>query len=138
MPNNGRITEVKSVQREPGLRRRFFSFKATQIILLISGILEALIALRILLKLIGANPASPIVGLIYSFSSVFLIPFAGLVASPTIGGMVLEISSMFAIVVYALAALGVERLTCVIFSRPPRTSVTRVTETNPGERHTVP
>lgn len=137
MSNDSRITKVKSVDSESGLGRRFFSFKATQIILLISGILEALIALRVLLKLIGANADSPIVALIYSFSSVFLVPFVGLVDSPTIGGMVLETSSLFAIVVYALVALALERLIWVIFSRP-RGSITRVIESAPGEHHTIP
>ena len=89
MSNDSRITVVRSVQREPGQGRRFFSFKATQIILLISGILEALIALRILLKLIGANPDSPLVALVYGFTSLFLIPFVGLIGSPTAGSMVL-------------------------------------------------
>ena len=136
MSNDGGMAEVKSLQREPGQGRRFFSFKATQIILLISGILEALIALRILLKLIGANPDSPLVALVYGFTSLFLIPFVGLIGSPTAGSMVLEISSMVAIVVYALIAVGFEKLIWVIFSRP--VSMAGVTQTTTSEQHTTP
>ena len=51
--------------------------------------------------------------------------------------MVLEISSMFAIVVYALAALAFERLIAVIFSRPS-SSMTRAAQSTPGEHPTMP
>src|ERR1051325_5727512 len=88
--SNDRMTEVRSVQQEPEREQRIFSFKVTQLIWLLLGILEALIALRIGLKLIGANPASPIVAMIYAFTSLFLFPFAGMVATPSAGGMVLE------------------------------------------------
>ncbi|HSK66352.1 MAG TPA: hypothetical protein VK888_05445, partial [Anaerolineales bacterium] len=66
--SNERLTEVKSVQHEPEREQRIFSFKVTQLIWLFLGILEALIALRIGLKLIGANPESPIVALIYGLT----------------------------------------------------------------------
>ena len=118
MLNESNVTEAKSVQREPGLTRRFLSFKATQITLLSFSILEILIALRIILKLIGANPDNPIVALIYGFTAMFLIPFVGLIKSPTTGGMILETSSIFAIVIYALTAVAFEKLIWVIFSRP--------------------
>ena len=57
--SNERMTEVKSVQQEPEREQRIFTFKITQLIWLFLGILEALIALRIGLKLIGANPGEP-------------------------------------------------------------------------------
>jgi hypothetical protein len=137
MSNDSGSTEVKSVQREPRLGGRFFSFKATQIILLVFSILEALIAMRIILKLIGANPDSPIVALIYGFTHLFLVPFAGLISSPTLGGMVMEISSMFALVVYALTAVAFERLVWVIGSRPrdPRAGIG---EAPISKHHTTP
>lgn len=137
MSNESEITEVKSVRREAGLSQRFFSFKATQIILLSFSVLEALIALRIILKLIGANPGNPLVALIYGVTSLFLIPFVGLVNSPTIDGMVLEISSMFAIVIYALIAVAFEKLIWLLSSRP-RSPVTSITETTTSESHTIP
>ena len=74
--SNDRTTQVSSSQRDPEREQRIFTFKATQLIWLLFGILEALIALRIGLKLIGANPDSPIVALIYGFTYLFLFPFA--------------------------------------------------------------
>ena len=124
------------MQREPGLKRRIFSYKATQIILLLFGALETLIAIRFMLKLIGANPESPIVALIYGFTALFLIPFVGFLNSPTFGHVVLEIYSLFAIFIYALIALAFEKLIWVISSRP-RGPVESVTETTTVSEHNV-
>jgi hypothetical protein len=93
-----------------------------------------LIALRILLKLIAANPASPIAALIYAVTDLFLLPFVGLTVTPAVGGMVLELSSFFAMVIYALIAWAIERTIWVIFYRP-RGPVVEVTRTR-SEHHT--
>ena len=137
MSNENRVSEVRTSQTEPEREQRIFSFKVTQLVWLLLGILEALIALRIGLKLIGANPESPIVALIYGFTYLFLFPFEGMTATPSAGGMVLEISSFFAMVIYALIAWAVERTIWVIFYRP-RGPVVAVTETTTSERHTTP
>lgn len=137
MSNDTRVSEVTSSQQEPGRERRILSFKASQLIWLLLGILEALIALRIGLKLIGANPESPIVALIYGFTYLFLFPFAGLVNSPAAGNMVLEISSMFAMLIYALIAWAVERVVWLIFYRPGGPLV-GTTQTTTSERHSNP
>ena len=137
MSNDNRVSAVRTSQNEPGQEQRLFGFKVTQLIWLLFGILEALIALRIGLKLIGANPDSPIVTLIYGFTYLFLFPFEGLVASPTSGIMVLELSSMFAMLVYGLIAWAAERTVWLIFYRP-RGAVVAVTETTTSENHTTP
>lgn len=137
MSNENRVSEVRTTQSESGREQRIFTFKASQWIWLLFGILEALIVLRIGLKLIGANPDSPIVALIYGFTGLFLIPFVGLIGSPTSGNMVLETSSMFALGIYALIAIVFERLVWLIFYRP-RGPVVAVTETSSSESHNTP
>jgi hypothetical protein len=132
---DNRISEVQTTQKEPERERRIFTFKATQLVWLLFGILEALIALRIGLKLIGANPASPFAVFIYGFTSLFLFPFTGLTGTPAAGGMVLEISSVIAMVVYALIAWALERIIWVIFYRP-RGPVVGVTQTTTTDQHT--
>jgi hypothetical protein len=134
---NNRMTEVKSVQQEPEREQRIFSFKITQLIWLFLGILEALIALRIGLKLIGANPESPIVALIYGLTYLFLFPFQGMVATPSFGSNVLELSSLFAMLIYGLIAWAVERTVWVLFYRP-RGPVVGTTQTTTSERHINP
>jgi hypothetical protein len=135
--SNERMTEVKSVQQEPEREQRIFTFKITQLIWLFLGVLEALIALRIGLKLIAANPDSPIVALIYGFTSLFLFPFQGMTATPSAGGMVLELSSFFAMVIYAMVAWAVERTVWLLFYRP-RGPVVGTTQTTTSERHINP
>jgi hypothetical protein len=123
------VSEVQTTQKEPERERRILTFKVTQLVWLFLGILEALLALRFGLKLIGANPASPFAVLIYGFTDLFLFPFAGLTGTPAAGGMVLEISTLIAMVVYALIGWAVERIIWVIFYRP-RGAVTQTTTTD--------
>ena len=137
MSNDDRGSEVRASQSKPEREQRIFTFKASQWIWLLLYVVEVLIALRIGLKLMGANPDSPIVVLIYGFTSLFLIPFAGMVGSPTRGGMVLEVSSIYAMGIYALIAVAFERLVWLIFYRPRR-PVVGVSETTTSEQHTTP
>ncbi len=137
MNNQNRTTEVTSTQREPEREQRIFTFKATQLVWLLFGILEALIALRIGLKLIGANPESPIVALIYGFTFLFLFPFEALIPSPSTGSMLLELSSMFAMLIYGLIAWAVERIIWLAFYRP-QGPVVGTTQTTTSEHHTIP
>ena len=134
MSNENRVSEVRTSHNEPEREQRIFSFKLTQLVWLLFGILEALIVLRIGLKLIGANPESPIVALIYGVTFLFLFPFEGLVTSPTAGSMVLELSSMFAMLIYGLIAWVVERTVWLVLYRP-RGPVVAVTETSTSESH---
>jgi len=123
------MTNVKQVQtvREPERERRIFAFKATQLIWLFLGALEATLALRIILKLMAANPSNAFAAFVYSVTDIFLAPFVGLTATPAAGGMVLELSSIIAMLVYGLVGWGVERLVWVVFYRPrgPSVSVTQ-------------
>jgi hypothetical protein len=123
--------EVRTTERDPDRGQRNFTFQATQLIWLFLGLLESLFALRILLKLIGANPTNPFATLLYNFTGVFLIPFAGLTRTPAAGHMVLEISTVIAMVVYALLGWVLERVVWVIFFRPyAAAAVTKTTVTD--------
>ena len=123
------VSEVQTTQKEPERERRIFTFKATQVVWLLLSIFEALLALRFVLKLIGANPASPFAVVLYGFTGLFLYPFAGLIGTPAAGGMVMEISTLIAMLVYGLIAWAVERIIFVIFYRP-RGPVTQTTTTD--------
>lgn len=115
-----RMSEVRMTQREEDQEQRLFSFKTTQLIWLVFGLVEVLIAMRIVLKVIGANPESMFAVSIYGVTDIFLFPFEGLVGTPAFGGMVLELSSIIAMLVYALLFLVVERIVRVLFYRPRR------------------
>jgi hypothetical protein len=124
------------MQNPKSIRQSFFLNRFTQIVLLFFSVLEGLIALRILLKFIGGDPESMLVALIYGVTGLFLFPFTGLVRSPMFGSMVLEISSMFAVVVYALIAALVEKLMILIFAHP-RSPISDVSENTTNEHHPI-
>lgn len=110
--------EVRTTEHEQGRDLRIATFKMTQLIWLFLGILEALIALRVLFKLIGVNAANSFATLLYNVTNLFVAPFASLVEAPAASGMVLEISSIIAMIVYLLIAWAAERIVYVLFYRP--------------------
>jgi len=69
-------------------------------------------------KLIAVNAANPFATLLYNVTHLFVGPFTSLAKAPSSGGMVLEISSIIAMFVYALIFWGIERVVNVVFYRP--------------------
>jgi YggT family protein len=110
--------DVQTTEHEQGRDQRVATFKATQLIWLLLCLLEAAIALRVVFKLIGVNAANPFATLLYNVTNLFVAPFASLTGAPSAGGMVLEISSILAMIVYLLIAWGLERIVYVLFYRP--------------------
>jgi hypothetical protein len=110
--------EVRTTEHESGREQRVATFKVTQIIWLLAGILEAVIGLRVVFKLLGVNPENPFAAFLYNLTNLFVAPFASLIGAPAAMGMVLEISSVIAMIVYVLIAWGIERMVYVIFYRP--------------------
>ena len=126
--------EVRTTEHEQGRGQRVATFKATQIIWLLLGLLEASIALRIVFKLIAVNAANPFAKLLFGATNIFLAPFKSLVGNPTSGNNVLEITSVIAMLVYLLIAWGIERIVYVLFYRdrgPVSVRQTTVAEQTP-------
>jgi hypothetical protein len=78
------------------------------------GVLEILLAFRLVLKLTGASVSSAFVGLIYGLTGVFILPFEGIFRRGYTQGIettsVLEPSTLVAIIVYAVLAWGIVKL----------------------------
>ena len=110
--------EVKTTRQESGQMQRFATFKAIQMIWLLLGILEAIIGLRVVFRLIGVNAANPFAALLYNVTGLFVAPFASLTGAPSAGSMVLEISSLIAMIVYLLLGWGLYKIVLVVFYRP--------------------
>ena len=80
----------------------------------IAGVIIALLALRVILLLLAANQGAPFVDFIYGLSGIFAWPFFGIFGyTPAYGQSVLEVSSIFAIIVYALIAWGIAKLATI-------------------------
>ena len=85
-------------------------YHGTQIVWYIVGILEALLAFRFFLKLLGANPCAGFTDFIYSVTHVFAAPFLNVFRITAVEGSVFEWTSLLAMLVYYLIALGIIRL----------------------------
>jgi hypothetical protein len=85
-------------------------WRAQRVIYYVFGVVQAFIAIRFILKLLGANPISPFTQIIYNISWIFVFMFNGVVPNSTSGDNVFEWFSLIAVVVYALVAVGLAKL----------------------------
>lgn len=82
-----------------------------RVVYYVVGIINTLLAVRIVLLLLSANRDNGFVDFIYSLSGVFAQPFYGIFNyEPAYGSSVFEISSVVAIIVYTLVAVGIVKL----------------------------
>lgn len=95
-----------------------------RIIYTIGGIIEALVALRFIFRLVGANSSNAFVELVYNLSTPLVAPFAGILGQDaTVAGQgavtvsVVDWTALVALVIYGIVFGIVGRL----LSRPART-----------------
>lgn len=82
-----------------------------RIVWYVTGIIIALLVLRLILLMLAANDTNAFVGFIYALSGFFAAPFFGIFSyQPTYGQFTFEVSTMVAIVIYALIGWGVAKL----------------------------
>ena len=91
--------------------------RAMEVIYLVFGIIDALLLIRMALKLLGANPHAGFASFTYGVTEFFLAPFHGLLPTYVSGQTVFELSLVFAILIYSLVALGLARLVAITLSR---------------------
>ncbi len=102
--------------------RRSGAWSAVNIVYLLFGLLEALLAFRLIFLLLGANPASGFVSFIYNLTEPFVWPFYGIFPQATNQGAattsVFEPATIIAMIVYALVAWLIARLIGAAAGRP--------------------
>jgi uncharacterized protein YggT (Ycf19 family) len=91
--------------------------RAMEVIYLLFGIIDAILLIRLVLKLLGANAHAGFAQFIYGLTDFFLAPFKGLLPTIVSGQSVLELSLIFAILIYSLIAVGLVRLVAISLSR---------------------
>lgn len=88
--------------------------KTKRLIYYILGLLETLLAFRLVLKLLGANPASGFVKFIYGVTGVFIAPFTAIFSPVVSQGLetrsFLEPATITAMLIYALIVWGIIKL----------------------------
>src|SRR3989344_303712 len=81
------------------------------------GIIEAALALRFVLKLFGASAASQFVALVYGITDSLLGSFVGAFQDFSLGGgLVVDITAIFAMIGYAILGWLIIRLLSFLFS----------------------
>lgn len=85
-------------------------YRGTQAVWFILGILEALLMFRFVLKLLTANPNAGFTRFIYNATLPFAAPFLNVFRVTRVEGSVFEWTTLLAMFVYALIALGIVKL----------------------------
>lgn len=91
--------------------------RGVELIYLIFGVIVGLLVIRVVLKLLAANPAAGFSNFVYNITNVFLAPFKNLLPTVGSGQSVLEMSVLIAILVYLLIGWVLARLLMVLFAR---------------------
>lgn len=112
----GERTSVTSSRRGVTIGR------ASQAVWWVVGLIDTLIAIRFILKLLGASTASGFVQLMYSLTEGLVAPFHGIFNTAASGRSVLEPESLVAIAIYSLIGWGIVSL-IRLMRRPPSTTV---------------
>ncbi|MDE3076076.1 MAG: YggT family protein [Chloroflexota bacterium] len=89
---------------------RLVVWRAQRAVFYIFGVIEAIVAIRFILKLLGANPANQFTQLVYNVSWIFVFPFNNVLPNASSSGFTLETFSLVAIGMYILVSLGVAKL----------------------------
>jgi uncharacterized protein YggT (Ycf19 family) len=91
--------------------------RGVDLIYLLFGVINGLLLIRIVLKILAANPLAGFASFVYSITDIFLAPFRNLLPAVTSGRAVLEMSAVVAIIVYALIGWALARLIAIVMSR---------------------
>jgi hypothetical protein len=121
---------------DKNLVRANLRYWITRVVYFVLGLLEVIMGLRFIFRLLGANQGSAFVVFLYDLSHVFVAPFNGIFNDQTIGNTsVFEVSTLIAMLVYALIAWGLIELSRVILA-PSLTDEQRVIRSR--RSHTSP
>jgi len=107
------VNQLQTTTTDPYQGRRQTAYKLVQAIYLLFGFIDALIVIRVVLRLLAANPSAPFARWIYGMTDWLGAPFAGLfstVGGGGGGGGVLELNALVALTVYALLAWSLAKI----------------------------
>jgi YggT family protein len=93
--------------------------RIVNIVYFLFGVLELLLAGRLVFQLLGANDGNAVASIILGLTQPFVALFAGLFSNPAIGqGGLLELTTVTAMIFYAVLAWLIGRLLWLVLSRP--------------------
>ena len=115
-PAGNRVENSVQFVEDRNQRRAYMRYWVTAVTYFILGVLEVILALRLIFRLLGANEDNGFITFLYSLSHVFVGPFNGIFNDQALGRSVFEMSTLIAMLVYALIAWGIVSLGRVTFS----------------------
>jgi uncharacterized protein YggT (Ycf19 family) len=90
---------------------------ATRVVNVIVSLIELLLAIRLILELLGANPGASFIAWIYNASYGLVAPFQGAFPSISLGGnSVIDFSTVLAMIAYAILGWLVIKVLSFIFA----------------------
>jgi len=126
VPTTG-VDRAETVAYDPYANKRMAAYRVTQMVYWIFGIIEGLIAIRIVLKLLGANASAGFAEFIYGVTAPLVAPFFGLFGNPATQNSVLELHSVVALIAYALLGWIISRLAWILVGESRSAVQTRST-----------
>ena len=110
-PTTKRTTEVVETNEAPVVERDRKVSKVNQIIWYIAGVIIALLLIRAVLAVLGANLDNGFANFMYAITDPLVAPFRGLlqVGEFQAGVSRLEVETLLAAAVYALIAWGITK-----------------------------
>jgi uncharacterized protein YggT (Ycf19 family) len=119
VPTTGNRTEVQAhdrggppamTQAEPATH----NYRAVQIIWFVTSVITTLVAIRFVLRLLGASLQSGFVTFVYNLTDPMVAPFRAIFPAASGQSSTFDVASLVAIVVYALVGLGLVSLVKLI------------------------
>jgi len=115
-PMGNRVDSREEVIEDKNQSRANMRYWIASVVYFLLGVLEIILVLRFIFRLLGANRFNDFVSFLYSLSHVFVAPFNGIFNDQALGShSVFEISTLLAMLIYALLAWGLVSLGRVVF-----------------------
>lgn len=106
-----KVTTEETHEEQPHETKASNHTIVARVIYYIGGAVMALLAVRLILALLGANRGNPFADFIFDLSAVFAWPFFGLFSyEPQYGVSTLELGTVVAIIIYGLLTVGIAQL----------------------------
>lgn len=96
---------------------------ANRVLFYVLDVVEAVLLVRLILRLLGANPESGFAQFVYSITYPFVAAFISLFPTPSAGGAVLEWFTIVAMIVYALIFYGIIKLLNITLYRDTKETI---------------
>lgn len=116
------VASSRTVVRDEVGRGRNTVAQLGQIIWFAVGFVEVVLALRILLKALGAGPTAGFTQLVLGFTNPLVMPFLGIFPNAGIDVFEFEPASLVAMLVYLLVGVGLAKIVRIIYGETRQTA----------------